>query len=189
MKSKSKKQLPTWSQHWLLLHNIFTFHSKHLLFCWIHAAISPQKHPQVQDTWFRASTVIPPSMEPFGNGAMVLTAEAALQAMGCKPGLPCLFGDALGLRSCLHMPSASCSCTLHFMYESESEVAQSCPTFCDPLDCSPPGSSAHGILQARILEWVAISLSKGSSRPRDWMRSPALQADTLTSEPPGKPSY
>ena len=42
--------------------------------------------------------------------------------------------------------------------ESESEVAQSCPTLCDPVDCSPPGSSIHGILQA-ILEWVAISFS------------------------------
>ena len=39
-------------------------------------------------------------------------------------------------------------------------VAQSCPTLCDPTDCSPPGSSVHGILQARILEWVAISFSK-----------------------------
>ena len=49
----------------------------------------------------------------------------------------------------------------------ESEVAQSCPTLCDPVDCSPPGSSIHGILQARILDWVAISFSRGSSRPRD----------------------
>ena len=48
----------------------------------------------------------------------------------------------------------------------ESEVAQSCPTLCDPLDCSPPGSSVHGILQARILEWAAISFSRGSSWPR-----------------------
>ena len=51
--------------------------------------------------------------------------------------------------------------------ESESEVAQSCPTLCDPVDCSPPSSSIHGILQARILEWVAISFSRGSSRPRN----------------------
>ena len=50
---------------------------------------------------------------------------------------------------------------------SESEVAQSCPTLCNPVDCSPPGSSVHGILQARILEWVAISFSRGSSWPRD----------------------
>ena len=42
-------------------------------------------------------------------------------------------------------------------------VAQSCPTLCDPMDCSPPGSSGHGILQARMLEWVAISFSGGSS--------------------------
>ena len=48
-----------------------------------------------------------------------------------------------------------------------SEVAQSCPTLCDPMDCSLPGSSVHGILQARILKWVAISFSRGSSRPRD----------------------
>ena len=51
--------------------------------------------------------------------------------------------------------------------ESESEVAQSCPTLCDPVDYSPPGSSVHGILRARILEWVAISFSRGSSRPRN----------------------
>ena len=43
--------------------------------------------------------------------------------------------------------------------KSESEVAQSCPTLCDPMDCSLPGSSLHGILQARVLEWVAISSS------------------------------
>ena len=49
----------------------------------------------------------------------------------------------------------------------ESEVTQLCPTLCDPVDCSPPGSSVHGILQARILEWVAISFSRGSSGPRD----------------------
>ena len=45
--------------------------------------------------------------------------------------------------------------------ESESEVTQSCPTLCNPVGCSPPGSSVHGILQARILEWVAISFSRG----------------------------
>ena len=50
---------------------------------------------------------------------------------------------------------------------NESEVTQSCLTLCDPVDCSLPGSSVHEILQARILEWVAISFSRGSSRPRD----------------------
>ena len=55
-------------------------------------------------------------------------------------------------------------------------VSQSCPTVCDPKDCSPPGSSVHGILQARILEWVAMPSSQGSSQPR----SPELQADSET---------
>ena len=50
------------------------------------------------------------------------------------------------------------------------KVTQLCPTLCDPTDCSPPGSSVHGILQARILEWVAISFSRGSSWPRGWTR-------------------
>ena len=56
----------------------------------------------------------------------------------------------------------------------ESEVAQSCLTLCDPMNCSPPGSSILGIFQARILEWVAISFSRRSSQPRDQTRSPAL---------------
>ena len=51
-----------------------------------------------------------------------------------------------------------------------SEVAQSCPTLCDPMDSSLPGSAVHGIFQARILEWTAISFSRGSSQPRDRTR-------------------
>ena len=51
--------------------------------------------------------------------------------------------------------------------KKESEVAQLCPTLCNPMDCSLPGSSVHGIFQARILEWVAICLSRGSSQLRD----------------------
>ena len=50
----------------------------------------------------------------------------------------------------------------------KSEVAQSCPTLCSPVDCSLPGSSIHGIFQARVLEWGAISFSRGSSWPGDW---------------------
>ena len=62
-------------------------------------------------------------------------------------------------------------------------VAQLYPTLCNPMDCSPLGSSAHGILQARIMEWVAITFSRESSQPRD----SALPADSLSSEPQGKP--
>ena len=48
-----------------------------------------------------------------------------------------------------------------------SEVAQSCPNPCDPMDCSLSGSSVHGIFQTRVLEWVAISFSRGSSQPKN----------------------
>ena len=50
---------------------------------------------------------------------------------------------------------------------SEGEVVQSCPTLFDLMDCSLPGSSLHGVFQARVLEWFAISFSRGSSHPRD----------------------
>ena len=53
------------------------------------------------------------------------------------------------------------------MKESESELAQSCLTLCNPMDCSLPGFSIHWIFQARVLEWLAIAFSRGSSWPRD----------------------
>ena len=59
-------------------------------------------------------------------------------------------------------------------------VAQLCPTLCDPMDCSPPGSSVHGILQARILEWVAISSSRESSYPGIESMFPALAGGFFT---------
>ena len=61
-----------------------------------------------------------------------------------------------------------------------------------PVGCSPPGFPVHGILQARLLEWVAILFSRGSFWPRDWTlycRSPVLQTDSLASEPPEKPKH
>ena len=63
------------------------------------------------------------------------------------------------------------------------QLCQSCPTLSEPTACSPPGSSVHRILQTRILEWVAMPSTRGSSEPR----SLSLQADSLLSEPPGKP--
>ena len=62
------------------------------------------------------------------------------------------------------------------------KVAQLAPTICDPMDYT-----VHGILQARILEWVAVPFSRGSYQPRIEPRSPALQADSLPAEPQGKP--
>ena len=63
-------------------------------------------------------------------------------------------------------------------------VTQSCPTLCDPVDCSPPGSSVLGILQARILEWLAIPFSRESSWPRDWTRVSCTAGGFFTSESP-----
>ena len=66
----------------------------------------------------------------------------------------------------------------HFKIKVKGLVAQPSLTLCDSTDCSPPGSPVHSILQARILEWVAIPFSRGSS---------ALWVDSLPSKPPGKP--
>ena len=68
-------------------------------------------------------------------------------------------------------------------------VAQSCPTLCDPVDCSLPGSSVHEIFQARILVWVAIPSPGDLPNPEIEPRSPALQADSLPTELQGKPRF
>ena len=70
-------------------------------------------------------------------------------------------------------------------------VAESRPTLCNPMDCNLPGSSVHGILQARILEWVAISSSRGSSQSGDQTcvsMSPALAGGSLPLRQAGKPT-
>ena len=64
---------------------------------------------------------------------------------------------------------------------------QSCLTLCDPRDGSPPGFPVPGILQARALEWVALSFSRASSRPRDQTHVSCLAGIFFTSEPPGNP--
>ena len=70
-----------------------------------------------------------------------------------------------GLLHCRQIPYQLTTREAQIMTVQFSLVAQSCPTLCNPVDCSLPGSSVHGIIQARILEWVAISFSRGSSRP------------------------
>ena len=78
--------------------------------------------------------------------------DPAIPLLGIYPDKSPIKKDTHALRSC-----ALC-CAF---------ITQSCPTLCDPVDCSPPGSSVHGILQARILEWVAVPSSRGSSQPRN----------------------
>ena len=71
------------------------------------------------------------------------------------------------VRVCVCACVCMCVCVCVRAHAHMHLLAQLCLTLCDPLDCSPPGSSVHGILQARILEWVATSSSRGSSQPRD----------------------
>ena len=74
-------------------------------------------------------------------------------------------GGNLSQCVCIYIYNTSPHCIL---CACACSVAQSCPTLCNPMDCRPPGSSVHGILQARILEQVAISYSSGYCPPRDW---------------------
>ena len=69
---------------------------------------------------------------------------------------------------------------MYLSLESETEFSQLCPTLCYPVDCSLPGSSVHGILQVRVLEWVAISFSRGSSRPRNWTQVSGIAGRCFT---------
>ena len=75
----------------------------------------------------------------------------------------------------------SSACAAMKVKESEAKVTQSCLTLCRPMDYA-----VHGILQARILEWVAFPFSRGSSQPRLEPKSPAMQADSLPAELAGK---
>ena len=74
-------------------------------------------------------------------------------------------------------------------YMHECSVTHLCLILCDAMDYGLPGSSVHGISQGRVLEWVAISSSMGSSRPGEEPESPGLASGFFTTEPPGKSPY
>ena len=90
--------------------------------------------------------------------------DSVFLQMASRPELPLPALFTLRLCGVSDRSERSCSMVLLVCMCS---VAHSCPTFCNPMDRSPPGSSIHGIVQARILEWVVISFSRGSSSPRD----------------------
>ena len=79
------------------------------------------------------------------------------------------FSFRLFVKECLCVWVCVCVCVCVL-------IAQSCLTLCDPMDCSPQGSSVHGILQARILECVDIPFSRGSSQTRDWTQVSCIPA-------------
>ena len=70
--------------------------------------------------------------------------------------------------------------SIYYMISPKQSDKESCLTLWDPMDCSLPGSSVHGILQARILEWGAISFSRRSSQPRDWIWVPHIVGRCIT---------
>ena len=77
----------------------------------------------------------------------------------------------------------------HLMQVCACSVTELCLTLCEPMDCSPPGSSLPGIFQARILEWVAISFSKGSSQPRNWTQVSCIGSQILSHWATREPQY
>ena len=101
-----------------------------------------------------------------------LLLQATLQAPCTRAGSPDRYtslreGSALILFFCMYVCVYVCARMHVHICPCVHSVAKTCLTLCDLNDCSLPGSSVHGILQTRILEWVAISSSRGSSRPRD----------------------
>ena len=110
---------------------------------------------------------------------------------GIKPG-----ALALGARSLSHWTTRGVPQRTELMKASRTDsswkvfvvvvLLLSCVWLCDPVDCSPPGSSVHGISQARILQWAAISFSRESSQPRDQTSISCLAGGCCTTEPPGK---
>ena len=103
------------------------------------------------------------------------------------PGRPDTYHLTYCLKCIHHLkaPHSRGVCAHSHMYS----VTQLCPIHCGPMDWSPPGSSAHRIFQARILEWSAISSSKRSSRPKDQTCLLHWQADSSPREPPGEPMH
>ena len=91
--------------------------------------------------------------------------------------------------ACTILPELSIPGIISFFYCACVLVTQSCLTLCDSMHCSPPGCSVHGVSQARVLEWVAFPSSGDLPNTGIKLGSPELQADSLPSEPPGKPHF
>ena len=87
------------------------------------------------------------------------------------------------------LPCTTSKSSWTFVEWAHAQSLQLCTTLCDVMDCSPPGSSLYGIFQAMILEWVAISFSRGSSWPRDQTHIACIAGRFFTTEPLGKPEH
>ena len=142
------------------------------------APLSEDLSPPPTPFYFARLTFIASFHQPSANPAAILPCP---QSTSTASGTWLVLGD---WEEGPPGPSCYSECTYELLCHL---VTRSCPAVCYPIDCSPPDTSVHGILQAGILEWVAIPFSSGSS-PGIQPRSPTLQADSLPSEPPGKPT-
>ena len=120
--------------------------------------------------WFVSlvTGVVDIAVDSFSLPALSWRLHGSFPAWACQEWLECpLPAQTLPITTTSNhllpkIPQLKCVCAC--------SVTQSYLTYCNPLDCNPPGSSVHGISQARILEWVAISSSRGFSQPRDQTR-------------------
>ena len=171
----------------------------------------PQFHSWVEKISWRRDRLPSPVFFPCGSAGK----ESACNVgdLGLIPGLGRSPGEGIGYPFQYSALENSMDCIVYGIAESQTQstdipfhfpqtleqgldslewyvCAQSCPTlFSGIIDCSPPGSSVHEIFQARILEWAAISSSKGSFRPRDWTLisyGSCIGRRILPTEPPGK---
>ena len=137
--------------------------------------------------WTRSPTLHVHSLPPEPPGKPQNTGVGGLTLLqqifpkpGTKLGSPAFQVDSLPAEHCqapIKIKVLCCSCL----------VTKSCPTLCDLMVYSPPGSSVHGVLQARILEWVAIFFSRGSSQPRDQSKVSCTGRQILYHWETGKP--
>ena len=108
-----------------------------------------------------------PDSSPYANHVTLgCCLSLLLKKRGCGGYKP-LCSIIAGIKTQLYTTRVSTVPGTEYSKHFESEVAYSCPTLCKPIGCSLPSSSIHGIFQARVLEWVAISFSRGSSQSRD----------------------
>ena len=126
---------------------------------------------------------------PSSSATTILLSASVISALFCSALLSCVqIPHVSGV--IWHLPFFDISFSMTPFVWVCARSLQSCLTLCDSMDYSPPGSSVHGILQTRMLEWVAVSFSKGSSWPRDWTHGLLhWRADFLLLSHQGSPQH
>ena len=119
-------------------------------------------------SWVDHSIVFPDTIRGHWKGSSPTVFFPPYHGMEVLLGLIHLVSDTVFPPPPLPPKMATAVGIVLFTFQRLAKLFESCPTLCNPMDCSPPGFSVHGLLQARILEWVAMPFTRGSSQPRDW---------------------